>query len=265
MIDFLDKIGVNDKNTKPMPAVAASTGSVPFQCPISMQNEKTTKLIGHIFECLGALQHLVRANQSDIPVDINDETQSMNDMNTKSVGKLLHEMVTIYGLCGDTINALLDADPDAAGVEDTLGRLPLHVCCDRDEPWMDMVAALVEAKPEVAYLFHIYLILITIRVLFLHFLILNCRSDMYCRPTTDTLLSLKYPSKLMIREFVNFHNLIKALNCRDGAGRLPLHVALDRQNPSLEVVQLLVRAHPAAASARRGLFMHSSTLHIAVK
>ena len=39
-----------------------------------------------------------------IPVDINDETQSMNDMNTKSVGKLLHEMVTIYGLCGDTIN-----------------------------------------------------------------------------------------------------------------------------------------------------------------
>ena len=149
VIDFLDKIGVNDKNTKPTPAVSTSTGSVPFQCPISMQNEKTTKLIGHIFECLGALQHLVRANQSDIPVDINDETQSMNDMNTKSVGKLLHEMVTIYGLCGDTINALLDADPDAAGVEDTLGRLPLHVCCDRDEPWMDMVAALVEAKPEV--------------------------------------------------------------------------------------------------------------------
>ena len=82
---------------------------------------------------------------------------------------------------------------------------------------------------------------------------------MYGRPTTDILLSLKYPSKLMIREIMNFHNLIKALNCRDGAGRLPLHVALDRQNPSLEVVQLLVRAHPAAASARRGLFVHSST------
>lgn len=147
--EFLDRIGVNDdkKNT----AVSISAGPRAHNRNISMQNEKTTKLVGHIFECLGALQHLVRSNQSDIPSDtVNCETQSTNDMNTKSVGKLLHEMVTIYGLCGDTINALLEADPDAAGVEDTLGRLPLHVCCDRDEPWMDMVTALVEAKPEVS-------------------------------------------------------------------------------------------------------------------
>ena len=151
--DFLERIGINDDNKRT--AVDLSSGSGSQNCHVSMQNEKTTKLVGHIFECLGALQHLVRANQSDIPSDLNlnDETQSMNDMNTKSVGKLLHEMVTIYGLCGDTITALLDSDPDAAGVEDTLGRLPLHVCCDRDEPWMDMVAALVEAKPEVQFLF----------------------------------------------------------------------------------------------------------------
>jgi hypothetical protein len=107
-----------------------------------MQTDKTTKLVGHIFECLGALQHLVRSNQSELPSDFHDDTTSMNDMNTKAVGRLLHEMVTIYGLCGDTITALLEADPDAAGVEDNLGRLPLHVCCDRDEPWMDMVEAL---------------------------------------------------------------------------------------------------------------------------
>ena len=44
----------------------------------------------------------------------------------------------------------------------------------------------------------------------------------------------------------------QALNCRDGGGRLPLHIALDRQTPSLSVVRLLVRANPAAASARRG-------------
>ena len=144
--EFLQKIGITDDITKD--AGVSSSSTLP-NIHVSMQNEKTTKLVGHIFECLGALQHLVRANQSEIPSDINIETQSMNDQNTRSVGKLLHEMVTIYGLCGDTINALLEADPYAAGVEDTLGRLPLHVCCDRDEPWMDMVAALVEAKPEV--------------------------------------------------------------------------------------------------------------------
>jgi hypothetical protein len=146
--EFLDRIGVNDDKKNASGSISA--GPRAHNCNISMQNEKTTKLVGHIFECLGALQHLVRSNQSDIPSDtVNCETQSTNDLNTKSVGKLLHEMVTIYGLCGDTINALLEADPDAAGVEDTLGRLPLHVCCDRDEPWMDMVTALVEAKPEV--------------------------------------------------------------------------------------------------------------------
>lgn len=147
--EFLDKIGVSDDKPKgiaKLPPVIVSQN-----CEVSMQNEKTTKLVAHIFECLGALQHLVRANQSDIPLEsLNEETQSTNDMNTKSVGKLLHEMVNIYGLCGDTINALLEAEPDAAGVEDTLGRLPLHVCCDRDEPWMDMVTALVEARPEVS-------------------------------------------------------------------------------------------------------------------
>lgn len=147
--EFLDKIGVNDD--KPMGIVKLPPVIVSQNCEVSMQNEKTTKLVAHIFECLGALQHLVRANQSDIPLEsLNEETQSTNDLNTKSVGKLLHEMVNIYGLCGDTINALLEAEPDAAGVEDTLGRLPLHVCCDRDEPWMDMVTALVEARPEVS-------------------------------------------------------------------------------------------------------------------
>ena len=147
--EFLDKIGVNDD--KPKGIVKLPPVIVSQNCEVSMQNEKTTKLVAHIFECLGALQHLVRANQSDIPLEsLNEETQSTNDLNTKSVGKLLHEMVNIYGLCGDTINALLEAEPDAAGVEDTLGRLPLHVCCDRDEPWMDMVTALVEARPEVS-------------------------------------------------------------------------------------------------------------------
>ena len=153
------------------------------------------------------LQHLVRAYQSDLVAENHtDETQSVHDMNTSSVGHLLHEMVTIYGLCGDTISALLEAVPgtaistatasvttsievlhfdisppatprhsaEAAGVEDNLGRLPLHVACDRDAPWMDMVEAMVDARPD-------------------------------------------------------------SLNRRDGGGRLPLHVVLDRQMPSVEV------------------------------
>ena len=34
------------------------------------------------------------------------ETQSVCERNTNSVGKLVHELVTIYGLCGDSLKVV---------------------------------------------------------------------------------------------------------------------------------------------------------------
>ena len=55
--------------------------------------------------------------------------------------------VSIYGLCGDTLAILLASNPAAATIEDSVGRLPLHVACDCDEPWLRTVRTLVEAYP----------------------------------------------------------------------------------------------------------------------
>ena len=52
------------------------------------------------------------------------------------------------------------------------------------------------------------------------------------------------------------------LRVRDGSGRLPLHIALDREKPRCEVVELLLNAYPEAASSRRGVGrLVSETLH----
>ena len=45
---------------------------------------------------------------------------------------------------------------------------------------------------------------------------------------------------------------------------MPLHIALDRQTPSLDVVRLLVMAHPAGVSARRGDFTAVYTWNIVI-
>ena len=106
---LLERIGLGENyETKKVVGIASSGGG---------GNERTTMLVSHIFECLGALQHLVRANKDALPNIETDETQSVLELNKRSVGKLLHEMVTIYGLCGDTMRILLDAEPGAATVE----------------------------------------------------------------------------------------------------------------------------------------------------
>lgn len=68
-----------------------------------------------------------------------DETETINEQSTLSLGRLVHEMVTIYGLCGDTLKVLLDSNPDAAGCVDSLGRLPLHLAVDRKKPWIGLL------------------------------------------------------------------------------------------------------------------------------
>lgn len=45
----------------------------------------------------------------------------------------------------------------------------------------------------------------------------------------------------------------EALEARDGAGRMPLHVAVDREEPSEQVVSLLLDAYPLAAQVKRGV------------
>ena len=188
---------------------------------------RTTKLVSHIFECLGALQHLVREYQFDYtsdPNSLNDETQSAHDMNTSSVGHLLHEMVSIYGLCGDTVSALLESVPEAAGVEDNLGRLPLHVACDRDAPWMDMLEALVEAKPES----------------------LNSR-DGGGRLPLHVVLDRQMPDINVVRFIVRSNP--GAVSARRGVGRLPIHYACFSDNPDLEVIQCLLDSYPEGVEA----------------
>lgn len=111
----------------------------------------TKKLVIHIFECLEGLQHLVKAEQDILPDDIHDhasDSHSVVEANKESVGRLLHEMITIYTLCGDTLRVLLNTNPDAARVEDNFGRLPIHVAVDRDQPWCEAIERLIVAFPE---------------------------------------------------------------------------------------------------------------------
>jgi len=217
--EFLDGIGIPNFTEETGGGAAVNVSA---RIP-NMQSERTTKLVGHVFECLGALQHLVRANQSVFPSNF-DETQSVNDQNIKSIGRLLHEMVTIYGLCGDTITALLEADPDAAGVEDNLGRLPLHVCCDRDEPWMDVLQLLVEAKPEA----------------------LNCR-DGGGRLPLHIALDRQKPSLEVVKYLVRANPA--AASARRGVGRLPIHYACFSDEPSVDIIQCLLKTHAEGAQA----------------
>jgi len=64
-----------------------------------------------------------------------EDSQSICEASVQSLGGLIHEMVNIYGLCGDTLKILLASNPEAAYVEDTYGRLPLHVAVDREDPY----------------------------------------------------------------------------------------------------------------------------------
>lgn len=123
-----------------------------------------------------------------------------------------------------SLSALLEADPEAAGVEDNLGRLPLHVCCDRDEPWMDMLALLVEAKPEA----------------------LNCR-DGGGRLPLHIALDRQKPSLEVVKFLVQANPT--AASARRGVGRLPIHYACFSDEPSVDIIQCLLKSHSEGAQA----------------
>jgi len=109
---FLSKIGINE-TTENQTAIRIPLSSTSLH---RVADVRTSKLVEHIFDCLGALQHLVRANQFGLG-QVDYETQSMCDQNQNSIGKLIHEMVSIYGLCGDTLRVLLNSNPEAASIE----------------------------------------------------------------------------------------------------------------------------------------------------
>lgn len=42
---------------------------------------------------------------------------------------------------------LLESNPAAAAVEDTAGRMPLHVAVDKHRPWLRLIETLITAHP----------------------------------------------------------------------------------------------------------------------
>jgi ankyrin repeat protein len=122
--------------------------------------------------------------------------------------------VSIYGLCGDSLKFLLEANPAAAAVEDTAGRMPLHVAVDKHRPWLRLIETLIAAYPAAC-------------------------------STRDGPLppSLSHPRLLLITPPV----------LSSGGGRLPLHIVVDRNNPCIETLKLVIQAHPEGASTRRGV------------
>jgi hypothetical protein len=57
-------------------------------------NEQKSKLVTHIFDCLGVLQNLV--NDADLDYNPELETVSVCERDTKAMGTLLHEMVNQF-------------------------------------------------------------------------------------------------------------------------------------------------------------------------
>lgn len=72
--EFLRNIGIQDTST---------------------HNEQKTRLVGHVFDCLSALEQLVQLDNEN-ENKIEGETQSVSDRNIKSLGQLVHELVSYY-------------------------------------------------------------------------------------------------------------------------------------------------------------------------
>jgi len=206
----------------------------------SGQTESSKQLVLHIFQCLEGLQHLVKFDQALLPMVAEEEeedehhqterdtsstrgeTQSVAEANRESVGRLLHEMITIYTLCGDTVRVLLQASPEAARVEDSYGRLPLHVAVDRDQPWIDAIQRLVSAYPQA----------------------LNSR-DGIGRLPLHIAVDRQQPHPDVVRLLLRYHP--QSAMARRGVGRLPIHYAIFADKPCIDVVQALLQSCPECA------------------
>ena len=179
----------------------------------------TTKLVGHIFDCLGSLQHLVKSSQAVLPNN-EEETQSVSELSTQGVGKLVHEMVTIYGLCGDTLRILLSTNPEAAAHEDAFGRLPLHVAIDTNKPWIGAIESIIEAFPEAL-----------------------TRRDGGGRLPLHIAVDRPTPDPNLVKMLVRRNRA--STGARRGVGRLPIHYGMFCENLSIDILECLHDAFPA--------------------
>lgn len=212
--ELLQKIGIHDTGGDTL-----STKSN-IKKDDSPANNRTTKLVSHIFDCLGALQHLVRADQGlAIFQGAAGEDEEAMEKNAESLGKLVHEMVTIYGLCGDTMRVILDSNPEAAGLEDGYGRLPLHVAVDTKKPWMGAVMSMIEAYPEALSL-----------------------KDGAGRLPLHVAVDQDPPNIDLVKLLVSSNS--SAAGVTRGVGRLPIHYAVFPDEISYEMLDCLILAYP---------------------
>eukprot|EP00602_Paraphysomonas_sp_CaronLab_P002976 CAMPEP_0185030290 /NCGR_PEP_ID=MMETSP1103-20130426/17167_1 /TAXON_ID=36769 /ORGANISM="Paraphysomonas bandaiensis, Strain Caron Lab Isolate" /LENGTH=547 /DNA_ID=CAMNT_0027565357 /DNA_START=97 /DNA_END=1740 /DNA_ORIENTATION=- len=247
--EFLKKIGIEDTSVND-----------PTKSWLASHNEQKTKLVGHVFDCLNALEQLVQLDQDTDNANV-DETQSVCDRNTKSVGKLVHELVTIYGLCGDSLKVLLDSQPAAAAVEDTAGRMALHVAVDKHKPWIRLVETLIAAYPDACKSrdgggrlpLHIAVDRNSPCIEVVK-LVINAFPDAASMRRGVGRLPIHYavfydqPDVDVVRFLLETYKL--GAQRVDVYGRLPLHYAVDRDRPCLEVVECLLDAFADAAYTR---------------
>mmetsp|Transcript_3945 Transcript_3945/g.6677 ORF Transcript_3945/g.6677 Transcript_3945/m.6677 type:complete len:592 (+) Transcript_3945:182-1957(+) len=269
---FLKNIGIG---------VDPPSASSPHRSSRVTHNEQKTKLVTHVFECLGALEELVeldhQSNSSDL-LSVN-ETQSVCDRNTNSVGKLVHELVSIYGLCGDSLKVLLESQPEAAGVEDATGRMALHVAVDKHKPWLRLVDTLVAAYPTACKMrdgggrlpLHIAVdrnnpSVEVVRAVIRGYPEAASKHRGVGRLPLHYAVFYDQPSVEVVKYLLEVFGEGAAVP--DVYGRLPLHYAVDRPRPNPAVVRLLLDAYPPAASMRdttASLPLHIALDHGAVK
>lgn len=205
----------------------------------SPQN-RTTKLVSHIFECIQGLQHLVLADQSAISIaaqqlsssahlemglasiDEGLSSEAVKEQNCSLLGRLIHEMVTIYGLCGNTLKVVLENTPQSAAMEDIYGRLPLHVAVDTKHPWMGTIHTLLDAYPGALG-----------------------KKDGAGRLPLHIAVDQTTPSIELIKLLVSRNG--DAAKVTRGVGRLPIHYAVFPANMSIDIVDCLLNAYPLGA------------------
>jgi ankyrin repeat protein len=238
----------------------------------SAQLSSTTKLVAHIFECLGALRHLVRANQILLPGP-DDETQSVTELGTKAVGKLVHEMISIYGLCGDTLRILLAASPESANVEDAFGRLPLHAAVDSDKPWLSAVENIIESYPEALLRrdgggrlpLHVAVDKSEPNVQLVSALVTANPVAAGVRRGVGRLPIhyIMFCDKIPLGTLEALHAACPdGVKTRDAYERLPLHYAVDKTSPQVSVVKYLLDLYPDGASARDSHMRYPLTIAV---
>jgi hypothetical protein len=216
----------------------------------------SSKLLAHIFECMEAMQHLVKANA----FYDSDETQSNSG---QSLGVLIHENLTLYGLCGDTIKILLAAQPEAAVTVDSLGRLPLHMAVDREQPWIKVITDLILENPRSLELrdhsgrLPIHVVLDRERPsLEVVELLVNSFPSGASASRGVGRLPLHYAVFHDCADEAIVHCLLTAYKCgastRDLYGKLPLHYLIDRDKPNITCLKLLLEAYPEGARTPDG-------------